>query len=140
MQEQLLWLFDYIANVSLHQFLFSLGTQFGCSNWYTSIKNLNTLLLTSSIFMWGTHLYMSPFPSVAHHILGTVYHVILILVRICKMIIPLGVFFHFFKILIFRVVIGVKGQIMSQNDKKLCHASYLRNRTSCDCHLWCACV
>ena len=30
------------------------------------------------------------------------------------------VFFHFFKILIFRVVKGVKGQKMVQNNKKLC--------------------
>ena len=61
----------------------------------------------------------------------------------CNMISP-GDFFHFFKILIFWVVVGflgswlllvfqnfdflgVKGQKMVQNDKKLCHAPYLRN-------------
>ena len=41
-------------------------------------------------------------------------------------------FFHFFKILIFWVVSGVKGQIiMSHNDRKLiCRAPYIRNHTS----------
>ena len=38
------------------------------------------------------------------------------MVHICKMIISSGVFFHFFKILIFWVVRGVKGQKMVQND------------------------
>ena len=40
-------------------------------------------------------------------------------VHICKMIISSGVFFNF-KILIFRVVRGLKGQKMAQNDKKFC--------------------
>ena len=31
-----------------------------------------------------------------------------------------GIFFHFFKIWIFRVVSGIKGQKMTQNDKKNC--------------------
>ena len=35
------------------------------------------------------------------------------------MIISLGVFFNFFKVLIFWVVRGVKGQKNSQNDKKM---------------------
>ena len=38
-----------------------------------------------------------------------------------------GDFFHFFKILIFWVVRGIKRQKMVQNDKKLCHTPYLRN-------------
>ena len=43
------------------------------------------------------------------------------MVLMCKMIISAGVFFfHFFKILIFWVVSGVKGQKMVQNDKKIC--------------------
>ena len=47
-----------------------------------------------------------------------------------------GIVLHFFKILIFLVVSGVKGQkILSA---VLC-ASYLRNHTS-HCHLWCTCV
>ena len=37
----------------------------------------------------------------------------------CKMIISPGLFFHFFKILIFRVFRGIKGQKMVQNDIKL---------------------
>ena len=46
-------------------------------------------------------------------------------------------FYHFFKIFIFLVVSGVKGQKKVQNDKKFCrHAPYLRNHTSYDCHLW----
>ena len=51
--------------------------------------------------------------------------------------VSLGIFFHFFKFLIFWVVSEVKGQKMAQNDKKsVCHASYLRSHTSDDCHLW----
>ena len=38
----------------------------------------------------------------------------------CKMIIPWGVFFHFFKILIFWFVSWIKGQKMTQNDKHFC--------------------
>ena len=55
----------------------------------------------------------------------------------------LQVFFllHFFKILIFRVVRGVKGQITVQNDKKFCPShSILRIHTSYDCYLWFTCV
>ena len=37
----------------------------------------------------------------------------------CKMIISPGLFFHFFKISIFRVFRGIKGQKMVQNDIKL---------------------
>ena len=43
-----------------------------------------------------------------------------LLVHLCKMIIPPGFFFHFFKILIFQVFREVKGQKMVQNDKKFC--------------------
>ena len=43
------------------------------------------------------------------------------MVHMCKMIIsPDSLFFHFFKILICRVVRWVKGQKMVQNDKKFC--------------------
>ena len=38
----------------------------------------------------------------------------------CKVMIFPGVFFNFFKILIFRVVSAIKGQKMARNDKKLC--------------------
>ena len=50
--------------------------------------------------------------------------------HLCKMILSLGYFFHFFKILILWVVkggAGVNGQKMVQNEKKLCHAPYLMN-------------
>ena len=57
-----------------------------------------------------------------------------------KIIISSGVFFHFFKILIFQVVRRVEGQKMAQNEKKLCCALYLRNHTSCDLCLWYTCV
>ena len=40
------------------------------------------------------------------------------MVHLCKMIISPGVFFIFFKIMIFSVVRRVKGQKMNQNDKK----------------------
>ena len=49
-------------------------------------------------------------------------------------------FFHFFKILIFQVVCGIKGEKMAQNGKKFCHAPYLRNYTSYDCHFRYICV
>ena len=42
------------------------------------------------------------------------------MVHLCEIIIFPGIFFHFFKILIFWVVRGVKGQKMVQNEKKLC--------------------
>ena len=42
------------------------------------------------------------------------------LVYLCKIMISSGVFFHFFKILIFSVVRRVKGQKMAQNDKGFC--------------------
>ena len=41
------------------------------------------------------------------------------MVQMCKMIISPGVFFNF-KILIFWVAMGLKGQKMAQNDKKFC--------------------
>ena len=42
------------------------------------------------------------------------------MVHLCKMTISSVVFFHFFKILIFWVVRGLRGQKMIQNDKKFC--------------------
>ena len=42
------------------------------------------------------------------------------LIHLCKMIIAPGIFFHFFKILIFWVFRRVKGQKIVQNDKKFC--------------------
>ena len=54
----------------------------------------------------------------------------------------LEVFFFFnFKILIFQVVRGLKGQKMAQNVKKsVCLTPYLRNRISYDCDFWYICV
>ena len=47
------------------------------------------------------------------------------MVHLCKVIISPGFFFIFFKILIFQVVKGVKGQKMVQNDKKLCPSGFI---------------
>ena len=52
------------------------------------------------IFRWGTRHYMSLFSpsvrmSVAHHISGTVHHLVIILVHMCKMMISPGVFCFF---------------------------------------------
>ena len=49
------------------------------------------------------------------------------MVHICKMVISPGAFFIFFKILIFHVVRGVKGQKMVQNDKKAKNCSLSRS-------------
>ena len=48
----------------------------------------------------------------------------------------LQAFFFFFKTLISRIIRGVKGQKMTKNDIKFCCATYLRDHTSYDCHLW----
>ena len=42
---------------------------------------------------------------------------VLFVVHKCKMVRSPGIFFHFFKIFIFRVISGVKGGKMTQNDK-----------------------
>ena len=51
-------------------------------------------------------------------------------------------FFHFFKILIFRVVRGLKGQKMVQKEKKFCLSCFMSQEqfTSYDFHLWYTCV
>ena len=51
------------------------------------------------------------------------------------MMISAGIFFflHFFKILIFQIISGVKGQKIAQKWQTImCHTQYLRNRTSYD--------
>ena len=60
-----------------------------------------------------------------------------LMVHLCKMIISRGLFFCFFKTLTFWVVIVVIGQKMSKKGKNsvFC-APYLKNHTSCNCHLW----
>ena len=51
----------------------------------------------------------------------------------CAIIISLGAFFNF-KILIFQVDMGLKGQKMALNQKSsACLTLYLRNRRSYDC-------
>ena len=50
-------------------------------------------------------------------------------------------FLYFFKLLIFQAVSGVKRQKKwSEMKKSVCHAPYLRNHASYDCHLWYTCV
>ena len=62
------------------------------------------------------------------------------LVHLCKMMISPGVFFIFFFLdsFIFRAVLGVKGQKMAQDNKKILSVctSYLRRNVSYDCYLW----
>ena len=51
------------------------------------------------------------------------------------------VFFYFFKVLIFRVISGVKVQIIAQMTKNSAfRGPYLRDYASYDCHLWYKCV
>ena len=58
------------------------------------------------------------------------------MVHLYKMIISPGVL-NFFKILIFWVVRGVKGQKLSKMKKNsACLTLYLRNHTSYDCNFW----
>ena len=47
-------------------------------------------------------------------------------------------FFHFFKILIFWFVRGIKGQKNEPKWQKMCLTPYLRNHTSYDCGFSCA--
>ena len=78
------------------------------------------LMKKVELFRWGTHLYMSLFPSVcssclsvhpsvAHHISGTVYHLIIFLEHSCRMMISPGVFFIFSKFWFF-VLLGRGGE------------------------------
>ena len=58
------------------------------------------------------------------------------MVQVCKMVLSPGVLFNF-KILIFRVVRGLKGQKITQNDKSLCLPHFIfQNHISYDLHLW----
>ena len=65
--------------------------------------------------------------------------------HLCKMIISPIVFFNF-SVLIFSFdfqvwfSVGHKRAKMAQNDKKFCHASYLRNDKSYHHNLWYVCV
>ena len=58
--------------------------------------------------------------SVMLHISGTIHHMIIIYGTLMENDNISRSFFLFFKILIFWVVRGVKGQKMAQNEKKLC--------------------
>ena len=62
------------------------------------------------------------------------------MVQVCKMVLSPGVLFNF-KILIFRVVRGLKGQKITQNDKSFCLSHLIfQNHISYDLHLWYTCM
>ena len=58
---------------------------------------------------------------------------LLFMVNMCKMIISPGVFFQFFKILIFWVVSGIKGQKAVPNHKKFCLSCFISQEP---CIIW----
>ena len=61
--------------------------------------------------------------------------------HMCKMIMSVGVFLILSKLLIFLVVTGWKGKKWSKMTyNSVCHAWYLRDHTSYDCHLCYTCV
>ena len=62
------------------------------------------------------------------------------IVHLYKITLSVVVFFIFSKFSFFRLLVGLKGQKMVQNDKKFCRAWYLRNHTLYDCHLCYTCV
>ena len=53
------------------------------------------------------------------------HHVISFMLHMCKMTISSGFFFSFFQNFHFRVVRGVKGQKIDQNDKKISVALHI---------------
>ena len=98
------------------------------------------------VLRWGTHLYMSLFPSVHPSVCRTpclrnrtpsnhnFWYT-------CKMMISPGTFFIFLKFWFFGLL-GVKGQKITQNEKNnyMCHVPYLRNSRAYDHDLWDTCV
>ena len=58
----------------------------------------------------------------------------------CKMIISPSVFFIFSKSWFFGFLDGKSAKNCPKWQKILCHAPYLRNHISYDCHLWYTCV
>ena len=62
---------------------------------------------------------------IAFHISGTIHHVIFIYGTHVQNNTISRSFFQYFKILIFRIVSGVKGQKMTQNEKKLSAALHI---------------
>ena len=55
------------------------------------------------------------------HISGTIHHMLSFMGQMCKIIISPSAFLNF-RILIFRAVMGLKGQKITQNDKNLCQS------------------
>ena len=92
----------------------------------------------SKFFLFFVRFFFpSVHPSVAHYIWGTVHHVIIIFVTHVQNDIS-WVFLIFFLILIFRAVMGAKGQKIAQNEKWKLHSSraYLRNSIAFDHDFW----
>ena len=81
-------------------------------------------------------------PSVAHHISGTVYHLIIIFSTHVQTDDISRYFFHTFEILIFWVVRGqkCKKQPKMKNENYICHVPYLRNSIAYDHDFWYICV
>ena len=100
-----------------------------CSNHFLVPQKILSKLNTTyseylCVFRWATHLYMSLFlsvrpsvrpsvcpsvcpsvrPSVADHISGTIHHLIIILLRMCKIMISPAGFFIFLKFWFFRLL------------------------------------
>ena len=76
------------------------------------------------VFRWGTHLYMLLFQPVHPAIYPSICHATYLRNDASSdhnfWYTYVKRFFHFFKILIFRVVKGLKGQKIVQNNKKFC--------------------
>ena len=99
------------------------------------------------IFRWGTQLHISLFSvrlSVAHHISGTVHHLIVIFGTQIQNGDISRFLFHFFKNFDF---LGCYGGKRAKNNPKrkititsICHAAYLRNGIAYDHDFWYACV
>ena len=72
--------------------------------------------------------------SIAHHISGTIHRLIIVSGIYVLNDDMSRTFVHFFEILIFWVVRGVKGLKVAQNKKKkiMCHEPYLRNSLAYD--------
>ena len=64
------------------------------------------------------------------------------MVHLCEIMISLEIFFHFFKILIFWFLSGVKGEENCPKWEKnfVCRTPYLKNHTSYGFYLWYTCV
>ena len=100
-------------------------------------------------FRYSTHFYMSLFlsvclsvrPSVAHRILGTVHHLIIIFgTRVKRYLHVFYFFFNFFDF--FGLLGGQKGKKLPKmkNNNYIHHVPYLRNSIAYDHDFWYTCL